>query len=948
MSDEQRSTVYSRAGRVERIVQEALDQPTSQRAAYLDSACADDPTIRNEVERLLAAPATALLSFLETPAIQRPGGAATAEPGAPTRVGRYRVKRKVGEGGMGAVYEAEQDQPRRTVALKLISASIAGGSLLRRFEREAEILGRLQHPGIAHIYEAGVAEVEWAAAEGGLDARSPQLASPLMTRQPFLAMEFIHGAPLNHYVRTAAVGAKEVLDLVARIADAVHYAHLQGVVHRDLKPGNIVVDEKRQPKVLDFGVARVTESDLQTATLQTAMGQLVGTVPYMSPEQVVGDPSLIDARSDVYSLGVILYELLAQRLPYEVRERSLPDAVRIIREEEPTRLSSVQTNFRGDIETIVGKALEKDRARRYQSAAELASDIRRYLCDEPIVARPASAWYQLRKLVRRNRGLAIGMATTLIALIAGLIGTTRGLLTTAAERDLAVAARGRAELLSVREGHARAAADASAERANAKAAEASAALDFMRRMLSAADTGQQQGKELSVREVLERAVKEIDDGSLQGQPLVEAPTRGVIGDTLRALGRYADAEPQLRRALDLYVANLGEESIEAAGAMNRLGEFLVNMERIDAAEPLLRRALDLRRRLLPNNHRDLLNSINNVAQVLRAQRKLEEAVPLFTEVVERRRAADGPRHPLVGIGVGTLGEALYALGRVEEAATAYAEALSILREHLPTHIFTAITLNNYGRMLQFEHRYAEAEPVLREAHDLLLKLYGQEHPETAGVGVNLSTLLRAKGGHSEESVELTLRGIKVFEKEHRDSHVNVIGAFQHLAAVYLDMDRPADAEAILRRATDALRTDIPGKVLVQPELLAMLCDALRLQQRWADAEAAILEARQLATEPSEVRSVVLLAEAQLALARGAHETVERDLRAVLDLRRQLLKPDHWRIGEAESLLGAWLTQRGVQEEGARLLRAGAEKQRANPSAVQRGLILARADKALQP
>jgi non-specific serine/threonine protein kinase/serine/threonine-protein kinase len=310
-----------------------------------------------------------------------------------TTMGRYRIVRLIGDGGMGAVYEAEQESPRRTVALKVIKPEFTSLELLRRFEQEAQALGRLQHPGIAQIYEAGAADT----------GHGPQ---------PYFAMEFIHGQSLREYADRHNLSARDRLGLLARVCDAVHHAHQRGLIHRDLKPDNILVDETGQPKVLDFGVARVTDGDMQ-ATLYTGIGHLVGTLEYMSPEQVLGDPLALDTRSDVYALGVILYELLADRMPYTIG-KSVLEAARTIRETDPARLSSFNRSYRGDIETIVAKALEKDKTRRYSSAAELAADIRRYLNDEPIVARPPSASYQLQKFARRNKALVTGAIVVLL------------------------------------------------------------------------------------------------------------------------------------------------------------------------------------------------------------------------------------------------------------------------------------------------------------------------------------------------------------------------------------------------------------------------------------------------------------------------------------------------------------------------------------------------------
>jgi serine/threonine protein kinase len=323
----------------------------------------------------------------------------------PRRFGGYQIIRVLGEGGMGVVYEAQQDVPRRIVALKVVHPQRFSKSLMRRFELETEVLGRLEHPNIARIYEAGTVETE-------------------LMLQPFFAMELVRGLTLNAHTQKERLDPAHRLELLATICDAVHHAHQKGVIHRDLKPGNILVDAAGEPKILDFGVARATDSDLQTTTLETSVGQLIGTLQYMSPEQAGGDPRELDIRSDIYSLGVIGYELLAERMPYSMEGRMLHDAIRAIQEEEPTRLGGMDRSLRGDVETIIAKAMEKEKSRRYQSASDFAADIRRYLHDEPVTARPASVSYQLRKFAKRNRVLVSGLAAVFLALILGLITTT--------------------------------------------------------------------------------------------------------------------------------------------------------------------------------------------------------------------------------------------------------------------------------------------------------------------------------------------------------------------------------------------------------------------------------------------------------------------------------------------------------------------------------------------
>ncbi|MEO1129589.1 MAG: serine/threonine-protein kinase, partial [Planctomycetota bacterium] len=396
-----------RFARIKAVFDEAVERPASEREELVHQRCGDDAELVRSVLELLRHDRTNV-DVLDA---ARDTSAATsgALPAMPTLtqgaiVGGYVISDTLGIGGFGVVYRATQERPHREVALKLIRPGLASAKLLRRFELEAELLGRLRHPGIAQVYEAGAVET---------DAGT----------QPFFAMELVEGEPLDAYAAAHGLSSRQRLELFLQICDAVQHAHSKGVLHRDLKPSNVLVTPEGRVKVLDFGVARATDADIQATTMQTEVGQLIGTVPYMSPEQAAADPSHLDTRSDVYTLGVVLYELMTGRLPYSMEQRQLYEAVRVIREEEPTRLSVLDKSLRGDVETIVGKALEKEPDRRYQSASDFGADVRRFLSDEPIIARPPSTLYQIRKFARRNTALVGGIAATFVVLIAGIIAT---------------------------------------------------------------------------------------------------------------------------------------------------------------------------------------------------------------------------------------------------------------------------------------------------------------------------------------------------------------------------------------------------------------------------------------------------------------------------------------------------------------------------------------------
>ena len=402
--------------RIRELFLAACEKAPHERTAFLRRACQDDEAVRREVESLLAndheadaflqIPALGVTFAVADPALMLANAAPEIEnqpvdsnelsPVAhPERIGPYRILGVLGRGGMGVVYEAEQDSPRRPVALKVIRPDAESPETLRRFEREGQVLAKLQHPGIAQIFEAGTADTGQ-----GI--------------QPFFAMELIRGQPLTRYAQAQRLSLRERLGLFAGICDAVHHAHQKGVIHRDLKPGNILVGDDGRPKILDFGVARATDADVRAVTVETAVGQLVGTIAYMSPEQIEGDPHGLDTRSDIYALGVILYELLTGRVPVEVSTKTVPQAARAIVEQEPASLSSVDRALRGDVETIVAKALEKERLRRYQSASDFAADIRRYLSDQPITARPVMSPRRCR-LSRSWRPKSAGVSRPSIA-----------------------------------------------------------------------------------------------------------------------------------------------------------------------------------------------------------------------------------------------------------------------------------------------------------------------------------------------------------------------------------------------------------------------------------------------------------------------------------------------------------------------------------------------------
>src|SRR5688572_14297509 len=527
----------------------------------------------------------------------------------PREIGPFKILRVIGAGGMGIVYLAQQERPTRTVALKVIHASVLSHGTLRRFEQEAEVLARLHHPGIAQIYQVGT----YVTPQGEL---------------PYIAMEHVEGERLDRYLAHHPLPLRERLELAARIADATEHAHQKSVIHRDLKPGNILVTAGGQPKILDFGVARLSDDDTRTTTLRTDVGALLGTLTYMSPEQASGDPKAIDRRADVYSLGVLLYEILTGKLPYYIDRSALPEAVRVIREEEPTKISTHDRSLRGDVETIVRKALEKDPARRYPTAQALADDIRRHLADEPIQARPPSAWYQLSKFARRNQILVGGIASVLVSLAVGAgVATHRYL------REREASARERAATAGGRD--ARVAAEKSQQRAATVAS-------FLLSLFGGIDPVVARGADTTLlRRILDQARGRLA-AELAGQPEVEAEIRATLGNAYIELTLFEEAEEELRRAEELLRAQLGPDHPRVLDLEQDLARLLQRRGDLQRAEEEQRATLERQTQSLGESDRETLQTKGLLGENLMRQGRQREAENVLREVLAEQVRLFGP------------------------------------------------------------------------------------------------------------------------------------------------------------------------------------------------------------------------------------------------------------------------------------------------------------------
>ena len=553
--------------------------------------------------------------------------------------------------------------------------------------------------------------------------------------------------------------------------------------------------------------------------MQTDVGHIVGTLPYMSPEQVSADPSELDIRSDVYALGVILYELLAGRLPYVVQNKTLPEAVRVIREEEPARLSSIERVFRGDIETIAAKALEKEKDSRYGSAAELAEDIRRYLRDEPIVARPPSTVYHLRKFAKRHKALVGGVAAVFVVLVAGVITSS---------------------WQAVRATRAEALATTRLEQAKKEAAKAEAVNAFLQEMLGSVDPTKMKGQEVTVRESLDEAAKKIEGGSLADQPEVEAAVRTTLGTTYGALGLYAEADPHLRSALETRRAVLGAGHVDVAASLTEVAILRRLQGDYAAAETLVREALTIQRKSLGDWHRDVAASLGNLANLVRARGDLAGAEPLLRESVAIQRKVLGDEHPDVGTSLDSMARLLLERGDLAGAESLSRESLAIRRKTLgPEHPNVAMGMNNLAGILQSRGDFAAAEPLFRDALAIWRKVLGDDHPSVAQGLNNVANVLAAKG-ECPEAEPLFREALSIQREKLPARHPDIASTMSNLGRCLIEQGRHTEAEPLLRESLAIREEKGPSSDWRLFNAKSLLGGALAGQGKFEEAEPLLL------------------------------------------------------------------------------------------------------------
>jgi non-specific serine/threonine protein kinase/serine/threonine-protein kinase len=805
-----------RHARVKALFLAACERPAEERSAFLGRVCGGDEELRREVESLLRfhdETPTSPSGDLER--LRFPVG----ESEIPERIGNYRVLQKLGEGGMGVVYEAEQERPvRRRVALKLVKWGMDTKEVVARFESERQALALMSHPNIATVLDAGATE------QG----------------RPYFAMEFVQGVPITEYCNVNRLTTPERLALFIRVCQGVQHAHQKGVIHRDMKPSNVLVaieGDRPVPKIIDFGVAKATAQRLTEQTVFTRLGQWIGTPEYMSPEQAEMTGLDIDTRTDVYSLGVMLYELLVGAVPFdpkELRRIGFDEMRRKIREEEPLRpstkvsslgdasqvaakqrrtdLHGLVRTLRGDLDWITMRAIEKDRTRRYASPSELSADIERYLRDEPVLAGPPGTTYRVRKFVRRHRLGVIAAAVVVAALVLGVVGATIGLMR--AEREAAAARR---------------------------------ASEFLVGVFEVMDPGAPFGPATSVAGILDRGAERIE-GSLSDQPLMQARLMSTIGRVYLNFGRYTDARPLLEKALALQRRYLGEEHPDVVHTLNALGFLRTWTADYVSARQCFEAAVKIAERSLGPDDPATVTYLNNLAWLLWRMGDFEASRTYVERALERGEGALGRDHPAVADALSTKAILLREFGQNDEALRADERALAI-RERVfgPDHTVVGWTLHDLARSYQLGGRRQEAQAcaeralaiqekalgpnhmavawplallgeLARDRGDLTLarscleralairtQALGPDHPDAALILLPLANIHRRSGDH-ETSRRLLERAVQIQEKAFGPNHPEVAHSLTFLARSAYECGRLADAHRMCERAAAILRS----------------------------------------------------------------------------------------------------------------------------------------------
>jgi serine/threonine protein kinase/lipopolysaccharide biosynthesis regulator YciM len=729
------------------------------------------------------------------------------------QIGPFKLLRILGEGGMGIAYLAEQKEPiKRQVALKVVKPGMDSKRVIARFEVERQALALLDHPNIAHIYDAGTTD----------------------SGRPYFAMEYVEGLPITEHCDHHKLTIEERLKLFLQICHAVHHAHQKGIIHRDIKPSNILVsyqDDQAVPKIIDFGVAKAINQPLTERTLFTEQGQLFGTPEYMSPEQADMVHEDIDTRSDIYSLGVLLYVLLTGALPFDsetLRKGGIEHIRQVIRETDPKtpsiRLSSLGEDAKKisesrrieiaaltkclhkELEWIPLKAMRKERAERYRSAAELADDVDNYLKGAPLIAGPPGKVYKLRKFIRRNQTMVTGVAAILAVLLAGIVVSI---------------------LLAIR--------------ADRMRVEAESVSDFLRHtVLESLDPYKTEGRKITVRSILDAAAKDLE-GRFQGTPMVEAEIRHTIGFAYWSLGLYEQHELHLGRAVDICRAQFGDEDIRTLAWVKELGWGYFHRSRFDEAEKLFSEAVEGMRRVLGEEHEYTPGALAALGCVYIIQGRFNEAEKLLLKAYEivQRKLDKEPRWKEYRDSVNFihfLGWGYTIEGRYNEAERWFNKGLEISRRKLGEQNWHALWLMHYyGELYLDMGRHKEAEDMLLETLARRSRSCGQEHPDTLQTMSILGQLYHRQGRY-EEAESLLLETLEIARTSAGDEYICTLGTMYRLAELYLSLERYDEAEPLLLKASDVLCRILGQENWMTLKVRSTLARLYTAQSRYEEAD----------------------------------------------------------------------------------------------------------------
>ena len=753
--------------RVKEAYAAARRAPASERARVLRELCGDDSGLRLEVESLLGVDADGA-GFLAPPSNADHAEVFAGAPGEASPVPEvpgYRITGLLGRGGMGIVYEAEQENPRRTVALKVLRPlPFQDPAVLRMFEREVQALARLDHPGIAMIHQAGRSREGW----------------------HYFAMERVRGRTLVRFAEESQLPLRDRVALFRDVCDAVAYAHERGVLHRDLKPSNILVTDEGTPKVLDFGLARITrdeaDGEASATTAHTVEGRVLGTLPYMSPEQAAGRPDRIGVPSDVYSLGVVLYELLTGAHPYDLESTTLLEAARVIVEQPARPPRALNPDVPAELEAVVLHALEKEPERRYPTAAALGEDVGRFLANRPVEARPPSAAYQLRKLVARHR-VAASLALLLAAsLVAATVVTSVLAVRMADERDTALEAGERARI--------------------ARSTEA-AVSEFLTDLFAQGDPHVWSDPEPSVRDLVRRGIERLET-ELEGQPVSRARLGVVLGEVSRALGEHEQARALLEEATAIARRELAPDHADLEEAIGKLAQLETSAGNHDAARALRRECLEIARAREGEPSAATARAWHELGKAAYYHRDWAMARDAFQEAVDQFRAVHGDEGLELASALNDLGASLRFLGELDRAEEVLDAALAMKRELGDTGLSIGWTLEALAHLANARGDAEETVRLLEEQVALFRESLHAHHPSLAFALHNLGTLvLRTRGAEAadpivEEALRIRRLGLE-------ETHPTIADSLESLAAIRMARDLPDDAIDLQRQAVAAQR-----------------------------------------------------------------------------------------------------------------------------------------------